>query len=459
MSANSGLLLSTSGFFNVASVYYSPIATIPTTGVALSKIYCVLSQVKPWPNDNAPPTPAEDQKYIKSVFKNMFVAKQITTNDMSPVIQRIDWTTGTVYDYYQDNVDMFTLDSNGNITKFFYVKNRYDQVFKCLWNANGASSTVEPYFEPGTFNANLIFQGADNYKWKYIYTVTSGNKLKFMDTNWMPVPVGDNIPNPISNFAGVGSVDVINVSNGGNGYDPVNAAITITVTGDGLYATANASVSGGSITDIVMANTGCNYSYANVIVSSSLGSGVVATPQVSPIGGHGYDPVSELGARHIMMTCTFSKDESGLLPTDIDFRQIGLVVNPYAYTSASSFSVANGTIYKTTTDFVVSTGFGAYVPDETVYQSANGSISTATFTGTVLSFDSTYNTVKLINTTGTATGGALVYGASSGTTRALLQQQTPEFIKESGYIIYLENRAPVQRNPDGSEQFRLVLGY
>ena len=56
-------------------------------------------------------------------------------------------------------------------------------------------------------------------------------------------------------------------------------------------------------------------------------------------------------------------------------------------------------------------------------------------------------------------GGALVYGASSGTTRALLQQQTPEFIKESGYIIYLENRAPVQRNPDGSEQFRLVLGY
>ena len=118
MSANSGLLLSTSGFFNVASVYYSPIATIPTTGVALSKIYCVLSQVKPWPNDNAPPTPAEDQKYIKSVFKNMFVAKQITTNDMSPVIQRIDWTTGTVYDYYQDNVDMFTLDSNGNITKF-----------------------------------------------------------------------------------------------------------------------------------------------------------------------------------------------------------------------------------------------------------------------------------------------------------------------------------------------------
>ena len=44
MSANSGLLLSTSGLFNVASVYYSPIATIPTTGVALSKIYCILSQ-------------------------------------------------------------------------------------------------------------------------------------------------------------------------------------------------------------------------------------------------------------------------------------------------------------------------------------------------------------------------------------------------------------------------------
>lgn len=454
-----GILTSTSGFFNVASTYYSPIATIPTTGQSLSKIYCFLSQVKPWTDENDPPTPQEDQQYLKSVYKNMFVAKQITTTDMSPIIERIDWTTGTVYDYYQDNVDMFSLNPAGQITKYFYAKNRYDQVFKCLWNNDGAASTVEPIFEPGTFNSNLIFQGADNYKWKYMYTITSGNKLKFMDASWMPVPIGQNIPNPVSNFAGVGSIDVINVGNGGSGYDPANSTITVTITGDGQYATANASVTSGVITDIVMANTGSNYSYANVSITSSSGSGASANAQVSPIGGHGYDPVTELGARHIMMTCSFTKDESGNLPTDIDFRQLGVVVDPYAYTSATQFAVANASVYKTTTDFVVSTGFGAFTADETLYQSANGSLSTATFTATVLSFDAVTNTVRLINTSGTAVDGALVYGSGSGTSRALLQQQTPTFIKNSGYIIYLENRTAVQRSADGSEQFRLVLGY
>lgn len=454
-----GILTNTSGFFNVASTYYSPIATIPTTGQSLSKIYCFLSQVKPWTDENDPPTPQEDQQYLKNVYKNMFVAKQITTTDMSPIIERIDWTTGTVYDYYQDNVDMFSLNPAGQITKYFYAKNRYDQVFKCLWNNNGAASTVEPIFEPGTFNSNLIFQGADNYKWKYMYTITSGNKLKFMDASWMPVPIGQNIPNPVSNFAGVGSIDVINVGNGGSGYDPANSTITVTITGDGQYATANASVTSGVITDIVMANTGSNYSYANVSIISSSGSGASANAQVSPIGGHGYDPVTELGARHIMMTCSFTKDESGNLPTDIDFRQLGVVVDPYAYTSATQFAVANASVYKTTTDFVVSTGFGAFTADETLYQSANGSLSTATFTATVLSFDAVTNTVRLINTSGTAVDGALVYGSGSGTSRALLQQQTPTFIKNSGYIIYLENRTAVQRSADGSEQFRLVLGY
>jgi len=455
-----GILTNNSGFFNVAAAYYSPIATIPTTGQSLSKVYCFLSQVKPWADENNPPTPQEDQQYLKNVFKNMFVAKQITTNDMSPVIQRIDWTTGTVYDYYQDNVDMFSLNTAGEITKYFYAKNRYDQVFKCLWNNNGAASTVEPIFEPGTFNANQIFQGADNYKWKYMYTITSGNKLKFMDKDWMPVPIGDNIPNPVSNYAGVGSIDVINVGNGGSGYDPANATISVTITGDGQYATANASVNiSGVITDIVVANTGSNYSYANVSISSARGSGASANAQVSPIGGHGYDPVTEFGARHLMMTCSFNKDENTSLPTNIDFRQVGVVIDPYAYTSATSFALANASVYKTTTDFVVSTGFGEFIPDETLYQSANGSLSTATFSATVLSFDAVTNTVKLINTSGTAVDGALVYGSTSGTSRALLQQQTPTFIKNSGYIIYLENRTAVQRSADGSEQFRLVLGY
>lgn len=458
MSANTGILTYNSGVYEILNTYYSPTVSIPSTGKKLAPLYCFLSKVEPWQTEEVPPVPQQTQKYLKQVFKNMFVAKQITTNDMSPVIQRIDWTAGETYDYYRDDVDMFALNEDGTVSLRFYIKNRFDQVFKCLWNNNDGESTVEPYFEPGTFNANQIFQGADNYKWKYMYTITTGTKIKYMDDNWMPVPVGNTAPNPLESTKTWGSIDVINITDGGTNYDTVIAPITITITGDGVGASADASVSGGIIRDIVVANTGYNYTYANVSISSTQGSGANAVVYTSPVGGHGFNPMSELGARHLMITANFNKDESGNLPTDIDFRQIGLVFNPYVK-FGSGYNQANASVYKLTTDFVVSPGFGAYAPDEIVYQSNDGSLENAYFTATVLSFDSTYNTVKLINTQGTPVENTLLVGKTTLTSRVGLQLQETSFVPFSGYMIYLENREPTQRSADGSEQFKLVLGY
>lgn len=458
MSANTGILTYNNGFYQIASVYYSPSVTIPVTGEYLAPMYCFLSRTLPWQDEVNPPTPTQDQKYLKQVFKNMFVAKSITSNDISGVIERIEWTSGDTYAYYRDDVDMFSLDVNGTLQKRFYVKNRYDQVFKCLWNNNEGDSTVEPYFEPGTFNANQIFQGADNYKWKYIYTITSGSKLKFMDDAWMPIPLGSNIPNPVSNSTGTGAVEVINVLQGGSNYNPANATISVVITGDGTGANATVSLTGNTISDIVVTNKGSNYTYANVAIVSAQGSGATASAPVSPVGGHGFDPISELGARHVMLTAQFNKGENGKLPTDIDFRQVGILVNPMAY-YGTVVAPANAEIYSTTTDFNVSQGFGSYVPDEVVFQSPDGLIENATFTASVLSFDSTFNSVKMINTGGTATNGLLLIGATTGTARTVLQQSTPSFIPFSGYLTYLENRSVITRNADGSEQIRIVLGY
>ena len=458
MSANTGILTYNNGYYQTSSVYYSPTATISATGRPVGSFYCFLSRVQSWATETLPPQPTQDQKYLKQTFKNMFVAKKITTNDMALVIERINWTSGIVYDYYDDSVDMYALDTNDSILKHFYVKNKFDQVFKCLWNNNGGASTYEPYFEPGTFNANQIFQAADDYKWKYMYTISSGLKLKFMDDAWIPVPTGNNIPNPTQSYAGYGSIDVINVTDGGSGYDPANSIITISITGDGKFASANAVVSGGIITDITVANTGTNYTYANATIISTSGSGATAIAPTSPVGGHGFDPASELGARHVMLTAKFDKDESGNLPTDIDFRQLGVLVNPYAY-FGTSIGLANASVYKVTTDFTLSTGFGVYTPDEIVYQSATGLYADATYEATVLSFDNINNKIKLINTFGTPVNSTILYGRTTGTARAVLLQETPSFIPFSGYLTYLENREPVQRNADGSEQFKLVLGF
>ena len=326
-----------------------------------------------------------------------------------------------------------------------------------MWNVNGSPSTVEPYFEPGSYGTNNIYQGIDGYKWKYIYTIDENLKVKFMDTSWIPVPVGSKTPNSCDSPFGSGSVDVVNVINGGSGYDQTNTIITVTVTGDGIGAAATAVTTNNSISDIIVTTPGANYSYANVVISSSLGANAVAIAPVSPIGGHGYDPVSELGCRSVMITCEFNGAESGVIPTDIDYHQMALVINPV--TKSSSPNPANGAIYKTSTDLVMAPGFGSYINDEVIFQ--GNSVENSSFSATVLSFDVGTNVIRTINTKGTLnlTTNSPVFGNSSKTVRTLLSYNTPEFVTSSGYVVYMENRSGIQRSADGIEQFKIVLQY
>lgn len=48
-------------------------------------------------------------------FKNMVGAKKITAADMQPVIPRLDWTSNTVYDSYEDNIQLFVYEDYFNI--------------------------------------------------------------------------------------------------------------------------------------------------------------------------------------------------------------------------------------------------------------------------------------------------------------------------------------------------------
>lgn len=469
--ANKSLLTYGSKVFSVEQMYFSPTATLPPAYDTLTSMYCFLSKVDTWSDDNNPDNPQQSQSYLKQVQKNIFVVKHIRSADISPVIKRIDWTTGTVYDYYQDDIDMLEKDTVGDPKYQFYVRNKYDQVFKCLWNNNGLPSAVEPYFQPGAYGTNNIFKSYDGYKWKYMYTINSGQKLKFMDLSWMPVSADISSINPLVTSAGYGNIDVINVIGGGTGYDPSNTIITTTITGDGQGAAAYPVANNGIITDFVVSSTGSNYTFADISVTSSTGSNVqVANIAISPIGGHGHDPITELGCDHVMITTEFNSSESGLIPTDITYHQIGILTNPV--TLASTPSIANGEIYKTTTDVVVASGFGAYISNELVYQGGSvllGELNltyeqliadpTITFVGRILSFDPASNVIKLINTKGTPTLNAPIFGQSTKTTRTVLSYSTPTFVTLSGYVYFVENRSGIQRSSDGIEQFKLVIGY
>ena len=456
LTANSSLLLYGSKVYEVLQYYYAPSASSTDTTDVQNSLYAFIGKVTPWDDPFNPPVPTQDQYSIKKVFKNIIAAKKITSADISPVLPRRDWTSGVVYDYYDDKVDMFAL-------KNFYVKNRYDQVFKCLWNANGAASTVEPQLSPGTFDSTFLTQTSDGYKWKFLYSINAGAKQRFLDENWMPVPAGQFYPNPNITSAGIGSVDVINITTVGQGYDALGTQITFD--GDGFGANASPIVNAaGYLTDVVVTNIGSNYTYANPIISVLNGYNTpnvtaVAISPVSPVGGHGLDPISELGCNSVMISLNLSGSEGGIIPTDITYYQLGLLLNPSS--QETDPAVTFGDIFDVTTQLFVSPGTGSFVSGQTIYQGS--SLDTATFTATVASFNATTNVVKVINTYGTlVVNQALLQDANGPVTaavRTLLSYQEPDFIIYSGYMTYIENRTAIQRSSDGTEQFRTVLRF
>jgi hypothetical protein len=52
-----------------------------------------------------------------------------------------------------------------------------------------------------------------------------------------------------------------------------------------------------------------------------------------------------------------------------------------------------------------------------------------------------------------------IFGDTSKTVRTINNINPPEYITFSGHLMFVENRSGVQRNTDGIEQFKFVLGY
>ena len=460
--ANQNILTAYAKVSQVDQAYYAPVSVVLGSTNVITSTYCFLSRTDSWANDLAPEVPVDSPAYLKSVCKNMFVAKRIDSSDMSPVIRRNNWTANTIYDYYSDTVNINAKDANGYNVHNFYVNNSYNQVFKCLWNNNGGYSINEPMFQPGAYGINNIYTSADGYKWKYLYSIDTGAQINFMDSSWMPVPIGNNssdLNDPLLTTPGYGSIDVINVTFGGTGYSATTPP-TVTITGDGTGASAFVNLSNGAITDVIMNNPGANYTTATVSVSPTIGTGgssaTIIAP-ISPVGGHGNDPIAELGCCYIMYTCTFNGSEGGTIPTDVAYRQVGLLTNPVDTTSTTSLSTGTQSIYKISTDLIVAQGAGTYLNDEIIYQvDTSGAV---TFSATMLDFMLSTNVISVINITGTPIENLPVFGTTSGCVRTLLNTNPTNFVPQSGYISYIENRPGIQRSNDGIEQFKFVLSF
>jgi hypothetical protein len=252
-----------------------------------------------------------------------------------------------------------------------------------------------------------------------------------------------------------GAIDAIKVVNGGSGYANANT-ILITITGDGSGANAFARINATSqtVSSIIITNPGTSYTYATVSISDSGGgANASARAMISPLGGHGSDPLTELGGSNLILNTRLRSTEGNKIPVSNQYRKIAIIQDPLE--SLSGNTAAN-VAYNQTLALTVSSGTSNFVEDEYVYQGA--SLATADFSGVIVEWDSSNNRMRLTNTMGTPTADVIT-GDTSSAVRVVESITEKELEPYSGKMLYLNYIEPIQRAVDQTEDFKFVLKF
>ena len=398
-------------------------------------MYLFIGKNTAFPDDNAPPTPVNSTANVEyTPWRDMYAAKRITTADVTHAIPRYDWTSGTVYVYY-DDTDTNLLESDN-----FYVITEDFNVYKCLWNAGATASTTKP-----TGVSTSPFTTADGYIWKYMYTVTTAKALKFLTNDYIPVQTltsdGGEDQWDVQTAAVDGGIHVVKVTAGGSGYATAPA---VTITGDGTGATANSTITANVVTAVTITAVGTGYTRASVTFASGAAA---ATAIISPKGGHGANAVEELGGKYIMINSRLDGNESNTFSTANEFRQVGIVRDPFLY-GTTTRAVASS--FRQSYKYQLSSISGTFSSDETVTSGSN-TASVVEFTTPNL-FTTLPVHLPFANTTS-------VSGGTSGASGTIAVITTPGLQPYTGDIIYVENRVPISRAADQIEDVKLIIQF
>ena len=306
---------------------------------ASNKYYAAIGRSEAWNDSDVSPTPLRT-KSEENRFRNSMQSVKLIS-DVSLVIPRYNWSSGTFYSAYDDT-------QVGQPTNAYYVINANQQVYMVLRASISATGTaVASTVEPTGNTTGTPFKTSDGYVWKFMYSISATDANKFQSANFIPVK---NIPftNVNSSVAEVeqkaiqdkaihGQIIGYGIESAGAGY---GSAPTLTVRGNGSNAVATATISGGQVVRVIpteggggsfdSASFGSGYDYANVEVS---GGGTPSKPaKIRPIlansGGLGHDATVDFKASAIMFNAKPTGTETLDFVIGQDFRQVGLLKNP-----------------------------------------------------------------------------------------------------------------------------------
>ena len=452
-------------------------------------------------SDSTPPAPADapgDTEFY--AWDSMLAAKNVTSSDVSYAVPRRNWANGDTYDMYDDDISSSSTTTSGasNLydSTFYFMTSDY-RVYKVLDNNAGAAySGAEP-----TSTSTSPFE-LGGYVLKYMYAITTSEAAKYLTSDFIPV----SNDSTITAAATDGGIESLKIT-AGSGY--TNGTYYAAIYGDGTSAGTSSggivriTVSGGTIqsfgltagSDTTIHAGGAAYTFGTVNLATGFtfsdtglssasaigGSGGEIEVVISPKNGHGFSAIKELGGHYVMTATTLTQAENDDITTSNDFRQVGLVVDPTTYGTST---VASSSTARQTYVIKASSVSGTFEVDEKITQATSGAV------GKVVEYDSTlsllyyqqerFGDFGTNSTTGdhsVFTGTNVITGATSSATFTpsadsetitLANNNTlattsgyanPELQPDSGNIVYLENRKPIQRDSDQTEDIKLIIEF
>ncbi len=481
--------------------------------------------------DTATPSPTDNFDYHGFVGDNMSYGKKVTSANVRRLARKVSWARGTKYEMYRHDYSLSNLSPITGSSRLYdanyYVINSDYKVYICIDNgASGISTTGNASLNEPTFTdlePSKAGDGSDGYTWKYLFTVSPNDIIKFDSTDYISLPANwattndaqvTAVRNNGDSSVNENQIKQVYIADRGQGYSTGSWELNILGDGDGAKCVVDVN-SSGNITNAVVSAGGKDYSFGVVDLGPIRPVGVGTSnanlvPIIPPAKGHGNDIYTELGAEKVLVYARFD-DSTRDFPIDTKFGQIGIVKNPTTIGTASSIFTQNQ--YSSLGAFKFSSVSGESTTIPAIGSRITQITSEGTATGYISSYDRETKVLKYtqdrtlflnpttndtkdhagISTTGKVlsfftadpSNAASVNNilSSDGFTGTIDRNFTgintnpsgnklislglefnngianPEINKGSGDIIYIDNRPEISRNSRQKEDVKIILEF
>ena len=141
------------------------------------RYYIGIGRSEQWDSSETVPTPTDTPRTIRNLRAGLQSIR--TGADVTYVVPRYNWSSGAIYNAYDD--DFASIPTNT-----YYVLTEDNQVYICLQQSKSATGAAQPSTVKPTGTTTKPFKTADGYIWKFLYALSAARASAFLSANFVP---------------------------------------------------------------------------------------------------------------------------------------------------------------------------------------------------------------------------------------------------------------------------------